>query len=173
MRLVLASVLVALVSVVVARENTAEVCTGALSCDAGYCCSSSVLDKQELPRVISYEELGQSTVADLMKRLMQEGSHVTIDDTREHISLETLLKKGVAEREKMLASMPQHEVAAPKPANSTTTTTTSPTKVPDDSMNTKSGSATHKNSASASRTTTGFTALVVSVVYFGASAFFA
>ena len=32
--------LAAVATVALAREDTAELCTGALSCDAGYCCSS-------------------------------------------------------------------------------------------------------------------------------------
>lgn len=66
-----------------------------------------------MPRVISYDELGQSTVKDLAKRLTEEGSHVSPDDVKGKVTLETILEKGVAEREKMLASKPKPVVAAP------------------------------------------------------------
>lgn len=73
-----------------------------------------------MPRVISYDELGQSTVKDLAKRLAEEGSHVSLDDVKMKMTLETLLQKGVAEREKMLTSMPKPVVVAPlQPVGST------------------------------------------------------
>lgn len=74
-----------------------------------------------MPRVISYDELGQSTVKDLAKRLAEEGSHVSLDDVKMKMTLETLLEKGAAEREKMLTSMPKPVVVAPplQPVGST------------------------------------------------------
>ncbi|KAF9541864.1 hypothetical protein EC957_002634 [Mortierella hygrophila] len=98
-------------SVVLAREDTAELCTGALSCDEGYCCSSHgfcgrstlhcshssgcnelkgtcgvvVLDQQDLPRVISYKELGQGSLNDLAKQLADQGFHVSLDELKSGI----------------------------------------------------------------------------------------
>ncbi|KAF9129653.1 hypothetical protein BGX30_013860 [Mortierella sp. GBA39] len=98
-------------SVVLAREDTAESCTGALSCDEGYCCSSHgfcgrstlhcshsfgcnelkgtcgvvVLDQQDLPRVISYKELGQGSLNDLAKQLADQGFHVSLDELKSGI----------------------------------------------------------------------------------------
>lgn len=40
MRFQFLMLLSAVAAVALAREDTAELCTGALSCDAGYCCSS-------------------------------------------------------------------------------------------------------------------------------------
>ncbi|KAG9070677.1 hypothetical protein KI688_008216 [Linnemannia hyalina] len=72
-------------SVVLAREDTAELCTGALSCDEGYCCSSHVLDQQNLPRVISYKELGQGPLNDLAKQLADQGFHFSLDELKSGI----------------------------------------------------------------------------------------
>ncbi|KAK5828048.1 hypothetical protein F5H01DRAFT_375800 [Linnemannia elongata] len=117
-------------TVVLAREDTAEVCTGTLSCDEGYCCSSHgfcgrstlhcsysfgcnelkgtcgvvILDQQDLPRVISYKELGQGSLKDLAKQLADQGSHVSLDELKSGITVESILEGGVAEKEKMSVS---------------------------------------------------------------------
>ncbi|KAF9326118.1 hypothetical protein BG006_010425 [Podila minutissima] len=93
---------------------------------------NSVLDKQDTPRVISYDELGQSTVKDLAKRLAEEGSHVSPDDLKNEMTLETMLEKGVAEREKMLASMPK---PAPPPSVQPVGSPDSASKTPDSTTN--------------------------------------
>ncbi|KAG0372075.1 hypothetical protein BGX24_000783 [Mortierella sp. AD032] len=117
-------------SVVLAREDTAELCTGALSCDEGYCCSSHgfcgrstlhcsnssgcnplkgtcgvvVYDGQDLPRVISYKELGQGSAKDLAVQLADQGSHVSPDELKSGITIQSILEGGLAEKEKMVAS---------------------------------------------------------------------
>ncbi|KAG0282110.1 hypothetical protein BGZ96_000828 [Linnemannia gamsii] len=117
-------------SVVLAREDTAEVCTGALSCDVGYCCSSHgfcgrstlhcshssgcnelkgtcgvvVLDQQNLPRVISYKELDKGSMKDLVKQLADQGSHVSPDELKAGITIDSILEGGVTEKEKMVSS---------------------------------------------------------------------
>ncbi|KAF9139115.1 hypothetical protein BG015_002162 [Linnemannia schmuckeri] len=91
-------------SVVLAREDTAEMCTGDLSCDEGYCCSSHVLDQQDWPRVISYKELGQGSMEELAKQLADQGSHVSLDELKSGVTMESILEGGVAEKEKMTAS---------------------------------------------------------------------
>ncbi|KAG0090201.1 hypothetical protein BGZ93_009453 [Podila epicladia] len=95
-----------------------------------YILLNSVLDKQDMPRVISYDELGQSTVKDLAKRLAEEGSHVSPEDIKKDVTLEITLEKGVAEREKLLASMPKpnppaavQPVESPDSASKTTDST--------------------------------------------------
>ncbi|KAG0292397.1 hypothetical protein BGZ97_005607 [Linnemannia gamsii] len=117
-------------SIVLAREDTAELCTGTLSCDEGYCCSSHgfcgrstlhcshssgcnelkgtcgvvVLDKENLPRVISYMELDQGSMKNLAKQLVDQGSQVSPDELKAGITIESILEGGVAEKEKMVAS---------------------------------------------------------------------
>ncbi|KAF9319318.1 hypothetical protein BG003_009399 [Podila horticola] len=159
MRIISAALLALLCSVALAREDTAELCTDALACDTGYCCSSHVLDKQDTPRVITYDEIGQSTVKDLAKRLAEEGSHVSPDDIKKEVTLETMLENGVAEREKMLASMPKPEIVpAVQPVGSTNSTS----KTTDGTLNLDS-----KDKMSASSRNTGTvlaTAIVVGVL---------
>lgn len=114
-----------------------------------------------MPRVISYDELGQSTVKNLAKRLTEEGSHVSPDNVKEKVTLETLLEKGVAEREKMLASMPKPVVAAPpvqapvQPVGSTDSTS----KTTDGTMDMNS-----KDKKSVSSRNTGASVLAAGVV---------
>ncbi|KAG0040460.1 hypothetical protein BGZ82_002544 [Podila clonocystis] len=117
---------------------------------------NSVLDKQDMPRVISYEELGQSTVKDLAKRLAEEGSHVSPDDIKKEVTLETMLEKGVAEREKMLASMPK---PAPPPAVEPVESSDSASKTTDDTTNMNS-----KDKKSASSRNTGTTVLAAVIL---------
>ncbi|KAF9396628.1 hypothetical protein BGZ94_006473, partial [Podila epigama] len=92
-------------------------CSHSTGCNAEKgACGVVVLDKQELPRVISYDELGQSTIHDLVNKLTTEGSHVAPDDVKRNITLSTILEKGVAERKQMLASRPEpsaHPIAQP------------------------------------------------------------
>ncbi|KAF9297505.1 hypothetical protein BGZ74_009782 [Mortierella antarctica] len=155
MRFISVALLALFCSVVLAREDTAEVCSGAVACDAGYCCSSHVLDKQDTPRVISYDELGQSTVKDLAKRLAEEGSHVSPDDLKKEVTLETMLEKGVAEREKMLASMPK---PAPPPSVQPVGSPDSASKTTDSTTDTNP-----KDKKSASSRNTGTTVLAVAI----------
>ncbi|KAG0275931.1 hypothetical protein BGZ95_008216 [Linnemannia exigua] len=81
-------------SVILAREDTAELCTGALS----------VYDEQDLPRVISYKELGQGSAKDLAKKLADQGSHVSPDELKSGITVESILEGGLAEKEKMVTT---------------------------------------------------------------------
>ncbi|KAF9934962.1 hypothetical protein FBU30_009384 [Linnemannia zychae] len=117
-------------SVVLAREDTAELCTGSLSCDEGYCCSRHgfcgrssfhcshtngcnelkgtcgvvVLDNRDLPRVISYQELDQIPTEDLAKQLAEQGSHVSPDELKSGITIESIIQDGLIEKKNMIAS---------------------------------------------------------------------
>ncbi|KAF9907800.1 hypothetical protein EC991_010492 [Linnemannia zychae] len=133
-------------SVVLAREDTAELCTGALSCDEGYCCSSHgfcgrsalhcsnssgcnplkgtcgvvVYDQQDLPRVISYKELGQGSAKELAKQLADQGSHVSPDEFKSGITIESILEGGLVEMEKTSGGSSVSEtvdINGPLPAN--------------------------------------------------------
>jgi len=64
----------------------------------------SVLDQQDLPRVISYKELSQGSLKDLAKQLADQGSHVSLDELKSGITIESILEGGVAEKEKIAAS---------------------------------------------------------------------
>lgn len=63
----------------------------------------SVLDKQDLPRVISYKELGQGSLKDLAKQLAGQGSHVSPDELKSGITIESILEGGLADKEKLAA----------------------------------------------------------------------
>ncbi|KAG0213575.1 hypothetical protein BGX28_003992 [Mortierella sp. GBA30] len=147
--------LVAIVSsVAMARADTAELCTGSLVCDAGYCCSSHgfcgrspmhcshssgcnaakgscgvvLLDKQEIPHVVSYNDLSKTPMTDLVKRLTDEGLHVSPDEKMSGTTMETLLKKGLEEKDEKekVALMKPSGSPAPKPASSTSAHPSSP-----------------------------------------------
>ncbi|KAF9084912.1 hypothetical protein BGX23_010141 [Mortierella sp. AD031] len=81
-------------TVALAREDTAELCTGALS----------VMDHQELPRVISYSDISQGSMKDLVKQLVDQGSHVSPDEQTLDISVENILEGGLTEKENMVTS---------------------------------------------------------------------
>ncbi|CAO3575008.1 unnamed protein product [Mortierella alpina] len=127
-----------------ARVDTAEVCSGAQACDAGYCCSSHgfcgrsplhcshssgcdstkgscgvvFLDKQELPHVVPYEALDQKDVSKLVSKLTNEGLHVSPEEKTGGTTMESLLSKGLAEKETMLATAkPAAAAPAPKAAH--------------------------------------------------------
>ncbi|KAG0350054.1 hypothetical protein BG005_010412 [Podila minutissima] len=131
-------------------------CSHSTGCNAEKgSCGVVVLDKQDTPRVISYDELGQSTVKDLAKRLAEEGSHVSPDDLKKEETLETMLEKGVAEREKMLASMPK---PAPPPSVQPVGSPDSASKTTDSTTNTNP-----KDKKSASSRNTGTTVLAAAI----------
>ncbi|KAG0199644.1 hypothetical protein BGX33_011530 [Mortierella sp. NVP41] len=107
-------------TVALAREDTAELCTGALSRLCGrstiHCshslgcnelkgtCGVVVMDHQELPRVISYSDISQGSMKDLVKQLVDQGSHVSPDEQTLDISVENILEGGLTEKENMVTS---------------------------------------------------------------------
>ncbi|KAF9178813.1 hypothetical protein BGZ51_007459 [Haplosporangium sp. Z 767] len=117
-----------LCTVVLARDDPAQLCTGALSCDAGFCCSRGgfcgrsalhcshssgcngekgscgvvLLDRHDFPRVIPYKELDHRSVEDLIKKLKDEGLHVSPQESNNGSTIETTLEKGLTEKEHML-----------------------------------------------------------------------
>ncbi|KAF9961704.1 hypothetical protein BGZ72_002265 [Mortierella alpina] len=74
----------------------------------------SFLDKQELPHVVPYEVLDQKAVPELISKLTNEGLHVSPQETTAGTTMETILNKGLAEKEKMVATA--KPAAAPAPA---------------------------------------------------------
>ncbi|KAF9097735.1 hypothetical protein BGX27_000916 [Mortierella sp. AM989] len=110
---------------VLANADPAHLCTGALSCDAGFCCSSSgfcgrsafhcshssgcnsekgscgivLLDKQDLPHVIAYDQLSQTSMGDLVKKLTDDGSHLTPEDKSKNMTIDSFLQSGLADKQ--------------------------------------------------------------------------
>ncbi|KAG0057214.1 hypothetical protein BGZ83_000627 [Gryganskiella cystojenkinii] len=117
-------------TVALARVDTTETCSGAQVCDVGYCCSTHILDKQDMPHVITYDELSQTTYASLAKSLESEGSHVSAEEAKAHTTIASILQQGVAEKEKMLALKPKNPVAASPPPALESTKDTSETTTP-------------------------------------------
>ena len=80
----------------------------------------SVLDKQDMPHVITYDELNQGTLEHLAESLASEGSHVSPEEAKSD-TIKSILQKGLVEKEKMLASNPKPAapaaVANPVPAD--------------------------------------------------------
>lgn len=81
----------------------------------------SILDKQDTPHVIKYDELSQGTMARLAQTLTSEGSHVSPEEAKANKTIESMLRQGLVEKEKMLAINPKPAVPAavpnPAPAN--------------------------------------------------------
>ncbi|KAG0240036.1 hypothetical protein B0O80DRAFT_503801 [Mortierella sp. GBAus27b] len=76
----------------------------------------SLLDKQDLPRVISYDQLSRDSINDLVKKLTDEGSHVSLDDVKSGKTVEAILQDGLAVKEKMPgASKPATAAPPPNP----------------------------------------------------------
>ncbi|KAG0249220.1 hypothetical protein BG011_009498 [Mortierella polycephala] len=65
-------------------------------------CKRALLDTHDLPRVISYKELDQTSVEDITKKLMDEGLHVSPQESKNGSTIKTILEKGLAEMENML-----------------------------------------------------------------------
>lgn len=83
------------------RENTTDVCLFYLLLRR---LGDSVLDQQNLPRVISYKELDKGSMKDLAKQIADQGSHVSPDELKAGITIESILEGGVVEKEQMAAS---------------------------------------------------------------------
>ena len=79
------------------RSLTCILLSYSTSCD-------SVLDQQDLPRVISYKELGQGSLNDLVTQPVDQGSHVSLDGLKSGIAIESIFEGGVTEKEKTAAS---------------------------------------------------------------------
>ncbi|KAF9989233.1 hypothetical protein BGZ75_007055 [Mortierella antarctica] len=74
------------------------------------------LDKQELPHVVPYEALDQKAVPELISKLTNEGLHVSPEEKTGGTTMETILNKGLAEKEKMLAAAKPAAAAPASPA---------------------------------------------------------
>ncbi|KAF9438438.1 hypothetical protein BGZ76_007831 [Entomortierella beljakovae] len=107
------ALLTVLYAAMVVRADPAQLCAGDLKCDPGYCCSSSLLDKQDLPYVVTYEQLSQSTVGDLAKKLSEDGSHLMPEDKAKNLTIDSFLQGQIKS-----AAPPN-----PLPADSTQNTT--------------------------------------------------
>ncbi|KAI7822939.1 hypothetical protein BC939DRAFT_453065 [Gamsiella multidivaricata] len=142
--------LAALSSVVLASESTTESCAGSLSCDAGYCCSSHgfcgrspfhcgyssgcnagkgscgvvVLDQQGLPSVIPYDILSKNSMDDLLVKLTNNGSHISPEEKNDGKTIDSVLRDGLAEKEKMLSAT----TAPPNPLSNSNATMTNISK---------------------------------------------
>ncbi|KAF9201282.1 hypothetical protein BGZ49_008468 [Haplosporangium sp. Z 27] len=131
-----------------ANADPAQVCTGELSCDAGFCCSRSgfcgrssfhcshssgcnpakgscgivLLDKQDLPRVIAYDQLDHTSIGDLAKKLTDEGSHLIPEDQSKNLTIDSFLEIGLADKQLMHLqpqSQPQSATSSSAPAATT------------------------------------------------------
>ncbi|KAF8982949.1 hypothetical protein BGZ46_000297 [Entomortierella lignicola] len=105
-----------------ANADPAQVCTGELSCDAGFCCSRSLLDKQDLPRVITYDQLDHTSIGDLAKKLADEGSHLIPEEQSKNLTIDSFLEIGLADKQLMhLQPQPQPQSATSSSAPAATT----------------------------------------------------
>ncbi|KAF9576025.1 hypothetical protein EC968_000585 [Mortierella alpina] len=71
--------------------------------------------RSELPHVVPYEALDQKAVPELISKLTNEGLHVSPEEKTAGTTMETILNKGLAEKEKMLATT--KPATAPAPNN--------------------------------------------------------
>src|SRR5690606_38762786 len=62
----------------------------------------SLLDTHDLPRVIPYKELDQTSVENIVKKLMDEGLLVSPQESKNGSTIKTILENGLAEMENML-----------------------------------------------------------------------
>ncbi|KAF9968815.1 hypothetical protein BGZ70_005619 [Mortierella alpina] len=114
-----------------ARIDTAEVCSGAqrflrsvtpaLQSFFGMRSCKGFMRCCELPHVVPYEALDQKAVPELISKLTNEGLHVSPEEKTGGTTMETILSKGLAEKEKMLATtkpaatLPASPAAVPAP----------------------------------------------------------